>query len=88
VGRSLTEGKSTAGGAEWRDGNGLPMKGFYRALQVGRLTSARSILSVDQAPLRHAPPLRWRSLPLDHGLLLRALGVLPGSHWGDITVGR
>ena len=83
MGRSLTEGKSytLVIDAEWRDGNGLPLKQpFRRTFRVG---------APDEKPL---DPKAWtiatpaagstNSLrvtfpePLDHGLLLRALGVL------------
>jgi hypothetical protein len=83
MGRSLTQGKSytLVIDAEWRDGNGLPLKEpFRRTFRVG---------PPDEKPL---DPKGWtvtapaagatNSLrvvfpePLDHGLLLRALGVL------------
>jgi hypothetical protein len=83
MGRSLTEGKSytLVVDAEWRDGNGLPLRETYRrSFKVG---------APDEKPL---DPKAWRIQtpaagtqdplvvtfpePLDHGLLLRALGVL------------
>lgn len=83
MGRSLTEGKSytLVVDAEWRDGNGLPLKETYRrSFKVG---------PPDSKPL---DPKAWRIQtpaagtqdplvitfpePLDHGLLRRALGVL------------
>src|SRR5918993_2979826 len=82
MGRSLTEGKSVTlvVDAEWRDGNGLPLKEIYkRTFKVG---------PPDERPLDHtawqiqAPTVGTRApltvaFPesLDHGLLLRALGV-------------
>jgi hypothetical protein len=97
MGRSLTEGKSytLVIDAEWRDGNGLPMKEpFKRTFKVG---------PPDEKPL---DPGSWTITPpaagatnalrivfpetLDHGLLLRMLGVLaPGGQAlpGDVHVG-
>lgn len=82
MGRSLTEGKSytLVIDSEWRDGNGLPLKQQYRrTFKVG---------PPDEQPLDpktwkiQAPPAGSRTAlmvafpePLDHGLLLRALGV-------------
>ena len=96
MGRSLTAGKSytLVIDAEWRDGNGLPLKQpFRRTFRVG---------APDERPL---DPKSWtiatpaagstNSLrvtfpePLDHGLLLRALGVIGPdgkSMPGDVTV--
>ena len=98
LGRSLTEGKPVTleVSTEWRDGNGLALKeAFRRTYTVG---------PPDERPLDHAA---WRISapaagtrtpltvafpePLDHGLLLRALGVQgpDGAPMaGDITVGR
>jgi len=83
MGRSLTTGKSytLVVDREWRDGNGLPLKETYRrTFKVG---------PADEKPL---DPKAWQiqapaagtrapltitfSESLDHGLLLRALGVL------------
>lgn len=83
LGRSLTQGKSytLVVDAEWHDGHGLPLKQpFRRTFRVG---------PPDERPL---DPKTWKiavpaadSLtaltiafpePLDHGLLLRALGVV------------
>jgi hypothetical protein len=83
MGRSLTAGKSytLVVDAEWRDGEGLPLKQPYRrTFKVG---------PPDEKPL---DPQSWKidapaagtsapltvtfPEPLDHGLLLRALGVL------------
>jgi len=86
MGRSLTAGKSytLVIDAEWRDGEGLPLiKQYRRSFKVG---------PPDEKPL---DPESWKidapaagtsapltvtfPEPLDHGLLLRALGVLaPG----------
>ena len=98
MGRSLTEGKSytLVVDTEWRDGNGLPLKEqFRRTFKVG---------PPDERPLDHAawqiqaPPVGTRTPlivafpePLDHGLLLRALGVQgPDGQpiGGEIAVGR
>jgi hypothetical protein len=98
MGRSLTEGKSytLVIDPEWRDGNGLPMKQqFRRTFKVG---------PPDEKPL---DPRTWtitppaagatNSLrimfpePLDHGLLLRMLGVLAPDGKplpGDVHVGK
>lgn len=83
MGRSLTEGKSytLVVDSAWRDGNGLPLTSTYkRTFKVG---------PPDERPL---DPKDWKIFPpvanaisplrivfpepLDHGLLLRALGVL------------
>ncbi|MBY0493804.1 MAG: hypothetical protein K2Y23_06280 [Cyanobacteria bacterium] len=83
MGRSLTAGKSytLVVDSEWRDGNGLPLtQQFKRTFKVG---------PPDEKPL---DPKTWKVLapaagttgplavafpePLDHGLLLRALGVV------------
>ena len=98
MGRSLTEGNSytLVVDTEWRDGNGLPLKEqFRRTFKVG---------PPDERPLDHAawqiqaPPVGTRTPlivafpePLDHGLLLRALGVQgPDGQpiGGEIAVGR
>ena len=98
MGRSLTEGKSytLVVDSGWRDGNGLPLTEQYRrTFKVG---------PPDERPLEHAA---WRIQaptagtrtpltvafpePLDHGLLLRALGVQgPDGRpiGGEIVVGR
>jgi hypothetical protein len=97
MGRSLTAGKpvTLVVDAEWRDGNGLPLKESYRrTFKVG---------PADERPLDHsawqisAPPAGTRAAltvafpePLDRGLLLRALGVQGADGRpiaGDITVG-
>ena len=98
MGRSLTEGKSytLVVDSEWRDGNGLPlMQQFKRTFKVG---------PPDEKPL---DPKTWKVLapaagtrgplqiafpePLDHGLLLRALGVVSPEGTplpGDVVVGE
>ena len=97
MGRSLTEGKpvTLVVDAEWRDGNGLPLKESYRrTFMVG---------PPDERPLDHSawqispPPAGTRTPltvafpePLDRGLLLRALGVQGADGRpiaGDISVG-
>ena len=97
MGRSFTAGKSytLVIDAEWRDGNGLPLKQVYRrAFKAG---------PPDERPL---DPTTWKIAapaagtnapltiafpePLDHGLLLRALGVLSPAGKpleGEVTVG-
>ena len=98
MGRSLTEGKSytLVIDSDWRDGNGLPLTHPYkRTFKVG---------PPDEKPL---DTKTWKVMapaagtsgalqvafpePLDHGLLLRALGVVspdgkPLS--GDVVVGE
>jgi hypothetical protein len=98
MGRSLTQGKAytLVIDAEWRDGNGLPLKQPYRnTFRVG---------APDERPL---DPKTWTIAapaagatnalrvifpePLDHGLLLRALGVLAPDGQpvaGDVHVGQ
>jgi hypothetical protein len=97
MGRSLTEGQSytLVVDSQWRDGNGLPLKDTYRrTFKVG---------PPDEKPL---DPKSWKIVlpaantmaalqvtfpePLDHGLLLRALGVLRTNRRpmeGEVTVG-
>jgi hypothetical protein len=82
MGRSLTAGKSytLVVDAGWRDGNGLPLKEtFRRTLRVGpaderpldyRAWEVRAPRAATIDPL----VVTFRE-PLDHGLLLRALGV-------------
>jgi hypothetical protein len=98
MGRSLTEGRSytLAIDKEWRDGNGLPLKEpFRRTFKVG---------PPDEKPLDYSawqiqsPAVGTRTPlmvafpePLDHGLLLRALGVQGADGvpiGGEIAVGR
>jgi hypothetical protein len=97
MGRSLTAGRSytLVIDAEWRDGNGLPLKQVYRrSFKAG---------PPDEKPL---DPSSWKIVapaagtdepltitfpePLDHGLLLRALGVLTPNGKpleGEVVVG-
>jgi hypothetical protein len=98
MGRSLTAGKAytLVVDAGWRDGNGLPLKdAFRRTFRVG---------PPDERPLDHKiwelktpragssdPLVVTFGEPLDHGLLLRALGVTaPGGTpiAGDVSVGN
>lgn len=98
MGRSLTAGKSytLVVDAAWRDGNGLPLKEvFRRTFRVG---------PADERPLDYrewdvkAPRAATLDMlvvtfrePLDHGLLLRALGVTAPDGQpiaGDVTVGK
>jgi hypothetical protein len=98
MGRSLTEGKSytLVVDSEWRDGHGLPLTQPYkRTFKVG---------PPDEKPL---DPKTWKVMapaagtrgplqvafpePLDHGLLLRALGVVSPDGKplaGDVVVGE
>jgi hypothetical protein len=97
MGRSLTEGKmyTLVVDTAWRDGNGLPLKQEHRrTFRVG---------PPDERPLDHAawqiqaPAAGTRAPltiafpePLDHGLLLRAVGVQgPGGTplGGEVLVG-
>ena len=86
MGRSLTEGKSytLVVDAAWRDGDGLPLKDQYRrTFKVGppdeKPLDPKS-WKIDAPPAGTSAPLTVTfPEPLDHGLLLRALGVLtPG----------
>jgi hypothetical protein len=98
MGRSLTEGKSymLVVDKEWRDGNGLPLKEIYkRSFKVG----PPDVKPLDHTAWQIQPPTAGTRTPLtvafpeplDHGLLLRALGV-QGSDGqpigGEIRVGR
>ena len=96
MGRSLTQGSSytLVVDAEWRDGNGLPLKESYRRVfRVG---------PPDERPLDHSAwriqaPLAGTRDPLtvtfpeslDRGLLLRAMGVQrpgPAPVFGEIAI--
>jgi hypothetical protein len=98
MGRSLTAGKpvTLVIDREWRDGNGLPLKeSFRRTFNVG---------PADERPLDHTAwqfnsPAAGTRAPLtvafpealDHGLLLRAVGVQGADGrpiGGDVVVGR
>ena len=97
MGRSLTAGKSytLVIDAEWRDGNGLPLKQVYRrAFKAGPPDEK----PLDPATWKIAAPAAGTDAPLtiafpeplDHGLLLRALGVLSPAGKpleGEVTVG-
>ena len=97
MGRSLTEGHyyTLVVDADWRDGKGLPLKeAFRRKFKVGppderpldpKMWKFEAPAAGSSAPLVIAFPE-----PLDHGLLLRALGVLDPKHKpleGVVTVG-
>ena len=98
MGRSLTAGQSytLVVDAAWRDGDGLPLVAPYRrTLRVG---------AADERPLDHTtweigaphsgssdPLVVTFSEPLDHGLLLRALGVTApdgSAISGDVVVAK
>ena len=83
MGRSLTAGKSytLVVDAEWRDGDGLPLTQTYRrTFTVGppdeKPLDPRSWTIDAPAAGTSAPLTVTFPEPLDHGLLLRALGVL------------
>ncbi|HEX8031405.1 MAG TPA: hypothetical protein VF491_23205, partial [Vicinamibacterales bacterium] len=83
MGRSLTAGKSytLVVDREWRDGNGLPLKEtFRRDFKVGPpdekpLDTKAWIITPPAAGATNSLRVMFPE-PLDHGLLLRALGVL------------
>ena len=98
MGRSLTEGKSytLVVDAEWRDGHGLPLKqAFRRSFKVGRpdeklLDPKTWTITPPAAGATNALRVMFPE-PLDHGLLLRALGVLKPdgtSLPGEVQVGQ
>ena len=98
MGRSLTEGKSytLVIDAEWRDGNGLPLKEpFRRTFHVGPpderpLEATEWKIAAPRAGTSEALAVAFPE-PLDHGLLLRALGVSgPDGKpiGGDVVVGE
>jgi hypothetical protein len=83
MGRSLTEGKSytLVVDSEWRDGNGLPLtQQFKRTFKVGPADDKPLDLKTWKVLAPPAGTLTPLSVafpePLDHGLLLRALGVV------------
>ena len=98
MGRSLVPGRrySLVVSKQWRDANGLPLKDEYR--RNFRVTAA------DDRPIDYrawrieAPPAGTQSPlvvtfsePLDHGLLVRALGVTAGDQRfldGDVRIER
>jgi len=97
MGRPLETGRSVTlvVSREWRDEHGLPLKeDFRRTLRVGRPEEK----AIDPAAWRIQPPAAGTRtgvvvtfpMPLDHGLLMRALDVtLDGqSVKGHITVER
>jgi hypothetical protein len=97
MGRSLTEGESytLVVDAAWRDGEGLPLKDQYRrTFKVGppdeKPLDPKS-WKIDAPSADSSAPLTVTfPEPLDHGLLLRALGVFaPGGKplEGVVTVG-
>ena len=83
MGRSLTRGKTytLVVDAEWRDGNGLPLKQpFRRTFRVGAaverpLDPNAWVIAAPAAGSTNSLRVTFRE-PLDHGLLLRALGVI------------
>jgi hypothetical protein len=97
MGRSLTEGQSytLVVDSEWRDGNGLPLTHQYkRTFKVGPpdekpLDPASWKIQAPAAGSRAALTIAFPE-PLDHGLLLRALGVVSPEGKpmpGDVVVG-
>jgi hypothetical protein len=83
MGRSLTEGRSytLVVDSQWRDGNGLPLKQTYRrTFKVGppdeRPLDPKAWKIVEPVAGSNEPLSITFPEPLDHGLLLRALGVL------------
>ena len=97
MGRSLTNGKSYTLliDAAWRDGNGLPLKQAYRrTFKVGaadeRPLDTKTWKFASPAAGSSAPLIIAFPEPLDHGLMLRALGVIaPGGKpfEGQVVVG-
>lgn len=96
MGRALDTGRTVTLviSREWRDEHGLPLKEEYRRVfQV----AAPVEKPLDPASWRIEPPpaagnrsaltVRFPR-PLDHGLLMRALGVMRGDTWvaGEVTV--
>lgn len=97
MGRSLTAGKTytLVVDAAWRDGHGLPLKQeFRRTFKVGpadeRPLDPKTWKIATPAAGTDAPLTIAFPEPLDHGLLLRALGVAtPGGKplEGSVVVG-
>jgi hypothetical protein len=97
MGRSLTEGKyyTLVVDKEWRDGKGLPLKeSFRRKFKVGppdeRPLDPKSWKIEPPAAGTSSPLVIAFPEPLDHGLLLRALGVLGTNRRaldGEVKVG-
>jgi hypothetical protein len=82
LGRSLTEGRpyTLVVSRDWRDGEGLPLKDdFRRTFRVGppdeQPLDQRTWRIAQPRPGTRDPLAVVFSEPLDHGLLLRALGV-------------
>ncbi|MEP6782235.1 MAG: hypothetical protein ABI983_01120 [Acidobacteriota bacterium] len=84
MGRSLTAGKTytLVVDAAWPDGKGLPLKqSFKRTFTVGPPDEKpldSKTWRIDAPASADAPLVVTFPEPLDHGLLLRALGVLAG----------
>jgi hypothetical protein len=83
MGRSLTEGRlyTLVVSREWRDGRGLPLKeDFRRVFKVGppdeQPVDQKSWRVEQPRPGTRDPLAVVFPEPLDHGLLLRALGVV------------
>ena len=97
MGRSLTSGKSytLVIDAAWRDGNGLPLKQAYRRRFTVGPADERPLdpktWRIDAPPAGSSTPLTIAfPEPLDHGLLLRALGVVAPNRKpleGNVVVG-
>jgi hypothetical protein len=93
LGRSLTEGHpyTLVVSREWRDGQGLPLKeDFRRTFLVGPPDEKpldQHTWRIQQPPAGSRQPLAVTfPEPLDHGLLLRALGVVSAA--GGSIVGE
>jgi hypothetical protein len=97
LGRPLRNGGSytIAVSREWRDANGLPLKDDYRRTfrvgpeQTKALDPSRWQIAAPAAGSRDGLRVAFPE-PLDHGLLMRALGVRFGTNSveGEIHVGR
>ena len=97
MGRSLSEGKyyTLVIDSQWRDGKGLPLKEpFHRKFKVGppdeRPLDPKTWNIDVPAAGSSAPLVIAFPEPLDHGLLLRALGVIGPNKKpleGEVTIG-